>query len=249
MKTICLILSLAAFVLVGASEPEAKPAAAAGLKEIFPGVRVDLEKKLVEFGGSVPIDAHSKADLKVFLETTVCTADSKEHESLVVTRAKPSQVHAALLMIGLKPGRPGFWQNGRAGWKGVPPEGDPVTVRFAVKGKDGSVQEIDPADWIVNVKGNKTLREESPDSGWVFAGSKLVTQKPGPDGEKPARYAADSEGTLIGLTSFGTETIGWTAMYSPDSDKQEPEWIASKEKTPEIGTQVVVRIAPAKPGA
>lgn len=247
-------------------QPGAVPVPA--LREVFPGVRVDLAGRVVEFDGTVPVNAHTKADLKVFLETTVCGYDSKEHESLIVTKVKPSQVHAAMLMLGLKPGKPGAWKLEEKKWVGIPPSGDDVEVRFVVTGADGVEREEDPADWIVNIKDGKALKAIAPDAKWVFAGSKLAEKKPSPraPGEGsvpqsvppsspspdakpgPEYYVADIEGTLIGLASFGTETIGLTAMYNPDNDKEAPEWIASREKTPEIGTKVVVRVRPKKAG-
>jgi len=247
-------------------QPVAVPQPA--MREVFPGVRVDLARRVVEFDGIVPVNAHTKADLKVFLETTVCGYDSKEHESLVVTKAKPSQVHAAMLMLGLKPGKPGAWKQEDKQWVGIPAVGGEVEVRFVVKNADGTEREDDPAEWIVNIKDGKSLKSVAPHANWVFAGSKLAEKKPTPraPGEGsvpqpapssapnpeakpgPEYYVADIEGTLIGLTSFGTETIGLTVMYNPDNDKEAPEWIASREKTPEIGTKVVVRVSPKKVG-
>lgn len=267
----CAGLALAAVAGEEPIQPEPPkaeaPAAAPAMREVFPGVRVDLGGRVAEFDGVVPVNAHTKADLKVFLETTVCGYDSKEHESLVVTKAKPSQVHAALLLLGLKPGKPGAWKLEEKKWVGIPPDGDEVEVRFVVTGADGTQREEDPADWIVNIKDGKSLREIAPDAKWVFAGSKLAAKKlsqrapgegtaatpnpPASDDAKPGPeyYVADVEGTLIGLTSFGTESIGLTAMYNPDNDKEAPEWIASREKTPEISTKVVVRVRPKKAGA
>lgn len=249
-----------------AVKPEAPVAPA--MREVFPGVRIDLAGKTVEIDGLVPVNAHTKADLKVFLETTVCGYDSKEHESLVVTKAKPSQVHAALLMLGLKPGKPGAWKLEEKKWVGVPPTGDEVEVRFVITEADGTQREEDPAEWIVNIKDGKSLKAIATDAKWVFAGSKLAEKKPSPraPGEGalpqsgpaggapdakpgPEYYVADTEGTLIGLTSFGTETIGLTAMYNPDNDKEAPEWIASRERTPEVGAKVVVRVRGRKGGS
>ncbi|MGH7241824.1 MAG: YdjY domain-containing protein [Phycisphaerales bacterium] len=256
-------IACSAFVLAAGAGPEAEPKEApkpASQREVFPGVRVDLGAKVVEFDGTVPVNAHTKADLKVFLETTVCGYDSKEHESLVVTKAKPSQVHAALLLLGLKPGKPGAWKLEEKVWVGIPPTGDEVEVRFVTKNADGTEREEDAADWIVDSKNGKSLKEIAPQAKWVFAGSKLTPAKPAARapgeaiGNEPAPakadegkpgpefYVADAEGTLVGLTSFGTETIGLTVMYNPDNDKEAPEWVASREKTPEIGTKVVVRI-------
>ncbi|MFO0860683.1 MAG: YdjY domain-containing protein [Phycisphaerales bacterium] len=267
LKQSLLVLGLLG-AIVGLAQTPPEKAPTAGLREIFPGVRVDPQAKVVEFDGIVPVNAHTKAGLKVFLETTVCTFDTKEHESLVMTKAKPSQVHAALLLTGLKPGKPGAWKQENKAWIGVPPEGDGAEVVFLVKSPDGTVQEADPTEWIINIKDGRSLKQTSPDAGWVFAGSKLLPKKPSaaapgeavqtpakqdapksgdakdPAAREPAYYAADFEGTLVGLASFGNETIGWSAMYNPDSDKQAPEWVASAERTPVVGTPITVRIRP-----
>ena len=90
---------------------------ARGMVDAFPYVRVDRAAGVVEFDGIVPIDAHDPKTPLVFLEEFVCTPDSREYESLVVTKAKPSHVHAALLLAGGLAGKPGEWR-----WAG-PPEG------------------------------------------------------------------------------------------------------------------------------
>ncbi|MEC9373454.1 MAG: hypothetical protein VYC34_06390, partial [Planctomycetota bacterium] len=105
-------------------------AGAAGMREVYPHVRVDVERGLVELEGSVPIVANDPEAPVVYLELIACIPDTKEHEVVVVTGARPSHVHAALLMIGLEPGRPGFYT-----WEGEEltahaPEGDPVIVEL-----------------------------------------------------------------------------------------------------------------------
>jgi hypothetical protein len=239
-----------------ASAPEATPQAPAPMREVVPGVRVDVTNKLVEIDGTIAIDAHRTNDkgqrLVVFLETLVCMKDSKEHESLVVTDAKASQAHAALLLIGLAPGTPGSWNQEREAekskWVGVPPTGSPVRVTIASKNADGAIgPETDALEWVVDQRDGRTFRQIEPGVAYVFAGSKMVQARRrmiDPDNQpRPEVYAGDLEGTVVGLTSFGTEAIGVTAMYSPDTSKEEPRWIAS-EKLPDVNTKVVVRIRP-----
>lgn len=228
------------------------------VREVFPGVRVDVTTKLVEIDGTIAIDAHRTTDkgqkLVVFLETLVCMKDSKEHESLVVTDAKASQVHAALLLVGLRPGEPGRWERRKEGDKntliGVAPKGDGVRVTIAPKRDDGTPgDEVDALEWVVNQRDAKGFRQVEPDAALVFAGSKMVKPRRRMiDPEKtdqPEVYAGDLEGTIVGLTSFGTETIGVTAMYNPDAGTQEPQWIAA-DTLPTVNTKVLVRIRPAK---
>ena len=85
--------------------PPTTPAAmvppATGLREIFPGLRIDLVNKLIELDAQVPIDAHNPRTPRVYLELFVCPPDSKEHEAVALTKVPPSQVHAALLLLGL----------------------------------------------------------------------------------------------------------------------------------------------------
>lgn len=227
-----------------------------GMREIFPGVRVDVAEKLVEFDGTVPIDAHRVTDkgekLVVFLETIVCTKNSKEHESLVVTSAKASQVHAALLLIGLKPGAPGRWERkddeGQKTLVSVPPRGDSVRVTVAERRDDGTFgPEIDALEWVIDHRDGRGFRVIEPDASLVFAGSAMVRPRRrmiDPENtERPEVYAGDTEGTVVGLTSFGTETIGVTAMYNPDAATQEPQWIAATS-VPKVDTRVVVRVRP-----
>ena len=201
--------------------------------EVFPGVRVCKALKSVEFGGTVPIDVHGKAP-RVFLEVLVCSSDTREHEALVVTAARPSQVHAALLMLGLAPGAPGAWRFEHAELKSTPPSGPRVRVRLHYE-RDGAPVTEDASEWVVNLRGGARLSDRA-DEHSVFTGSQF-RQMEGAD-----VYAADPEGTLVGLTAFGTEAIAWSAMYHPDSAFEQPQWIADPARVPAMGTHVTVSI-------
>jgi hypothetical protein len=235
-----------------APAPNSRPAPAAatktppkpeprGLKELLPGVRADLAAKVVEFDGIVPINCHDPRTPDVYLEVVVCTPDTKEHESLVMTKAKASDVHAALLAVGLEPGAPGRWDYKEKKFTPVPPRGAAIEVLFAYKGADGKVSEVPATDWIVNAstKGPFVPAAGDPGGGWVFAGSKMAKH------EGHEVYDADGVGTLVGLCTFGSETVAWKRVISPDSEVNEPEWIADAGKVPAYGTPVTVRIRPA----
>jgi hypothetical protein len=217
---------------------EGDPSPAGAPKQPFPNVRVDVAARTVEFDGTVPIRLDDPRAPRVYLELLACTPDTKEHESLVVTKAKPSHIHAALLMIGLTPGKPATWT-----WEGAkatkhPPEGDKVTVEFLWKDAAGNPHTANPSKWIKNA----TTGAAWPAGPFVFAGS-VMKQRAG--GET---YEADGSGTLIGLASFGTEVVAWTGVISPDSQVDEPEWIAAAgdEGVPPMNTAVTVRLTPAK---
>jgi hypothetical protein len=202
--------------------------------EPFPGVRVDKESRAVEFDGFVPIDAHSDETPHVYLELFVCSPDTREHESLVVTSVRPSHIHAALLLVGLQPGKPGSWTVNGDEPVYIAPEGDRVTVEFAWKDKDG-VARVDPAaSWVRHVE----TGEAFPTDAFVFAGSRFVTRA------GAEVYDADGAGTIIGLATFGSELIAWPRVISHESAVETPVWIADRAHAPPSGTAVTVRIRP-----
>jgi hypothetical protein len=212
----------------------------AGLREVFPHIRVDQATRLVEIDGIVPIDAHNAETPNVYLEVTLCTRDSKEHESLVMTDARPSNVHAALLLLGLEPGKPGAIRFEGGAIKQVPPTGAGLRVSIAYKDRAGKEVEAPASDWVVNAETRARFSPPGQGPAWVFAGSRFVMR------QGKEWYDADGAGTLIGLTTFGGETIAWARVHSPEAALEPPEWIADAAKVPAFETPVIVRIRPAE---
>lgn len=212
-----------------ATTPTEKPA----LVNVFPHVRVDRSAGIVEFDGEVPIDCHIASAPVVYLELIACTHDTREHEALIVTSAKPSHIHAALLMLGLEPGKPATWTRRADGsLEPHPPSGAELTVEFVTRDASGAEVVTTPMQWITHAKSG----EPFPAGQFVFAGSVFVKRQ----GEE--RYDADWSGTLVGLTTFGTEVIAWKNVISPDSWVDEPVWIADSRIVPKVGDAVVVRL-------
>ncbi len=217
-----------------------------GLTEIFPGVRVDRAAGVVEFDAVVPIDPRDETTPTIYLEVIACPRDTKEHESLLVTDVKPSQVHAGLLLIGLVPGAPGH-----VGWKDnapvrVPPTGPTVDITFRFTDSDGKTVEARPQDWIINATDGRPMLGRTgtnpvPESTsrWLFAGS-VTRQAVTEAGVRAERYEADSEGTLIGFATFGSELLAFADVISHESSVDAPTWIADAKTTPPVRTKVVV---------
>lgn len=222
------------------------PAAAAvpeqpGPREVFPGVRIDFGRRFVEFDGEVPIDAHNPAQPRVELEVLVCIPDSKEHESLVMTRARPSHVHAALLLLGLEPGEPGSWSFEGRRLIAHPPRGPAIDVYFVRHDGEGPEREELASDWVrLDSGGSLTEAAKSRGGRWVFAGSRFGRLGRGEEAREV--YDADYSGLLVGLTTFGGECIAWREVYSHDSNVQAPIWTADPARTPRDGTRVTVRL-------
>ncbi len=193
-------------------------------------VRVDREQKFVELDGAIAIDVHGDTP-KVYLEVLVCAPNTREHEALVVTRAPARDVHAALLLLGLEPGKPGafVWQQEQL--VTIAPTGAPLRVLVQVQGSN-DWQEL--ASWVQSSAGGEA--KPLDDATFVFAGSVFRTM------QGKSVYAAEPEGTIVGLTTFGTETVALTRVMSPDASSETPHLIANVAKMPAFQTPVKVRL-------
>lgn len=207
----------------------------------------------VEFDGTVPVDCHNPETPRVELELIVCTPDSKEHESLVMSKARPAHIHAALLLLGLEPGEPGRIDVSGPAPAPIAPKGPAVRVTIRYVDEQGAAREVEPSAWIINGKTGERFGETKGEAktpkpaGFVFAGSRFVKRRDPGSGRTVEVYDADSSGTVVGLTTFGSEVIAWREVISPDSWIQEPVWLADRAAVPKVGTPVVVRISVERP--
>ncbi|MHC4975020.1 MAG: YdjY domain-containing protein [Planctomycetota bacterium] len=223
-----IVITLTAFGACAAQPEVAERAHTQPLEHII----VDADARTIEFDATVPITVRDEDAPHVYLELIACTPNTKEHEVLVVTEARPSDVHAALLLIGGESGAPGRWEwTEENGLIGHPPTGDRVRVEFVYIDQAGNEQVDSPQDWIVHMESG----ERFPDGDWVFAGSRFV------DWQGQEHYHADGAGTLIGLTTFGSEVLAWPEMISHEAEVEEPTWIAAPD-IPARDTAVVVRL-------
>lgn len=228
LRTHHLVL-VSAFLLAPAqAEPD-------NFREVFPHVRIDAEARTVEIDASVPILADDPDAPNVYLELLVCTPNTREHETLLVTPARPSNIHAALLLLGLEPGKPGAWDWNEGALTSTPPTGPPLDIRF-VYTDDAGVEHADhPSTWIRA----HNAGEPFPVGSWLFAGSRIVTHN------NQEFYDADGTGVVMGLTAFGSEIIAWPAMISPEANVNDPLWTANPDTVPPLDTNVTIRISPA----
>jgi hypothetical protein len=202
----------------------------------FPHIR--FVGSAIEIDGIVPIDCHHPDTPHVFLEVIACAPDTREHEALVMTRAKPSHIHAALLTRNLEAGSPGSWIWDGPGSRPTynKPTGDEVEVFLRVTREDGSLDERPVREWVVDRDTGAML----PDAPFTFAGSRFVQYR------GAEVYDADFAGNIIGLATFGNEVVAWTEVFSPDSTVDEPRWIANREVVPVFGTPVTIILRPAR---
>lgn len=242
-------------LMLGAAEPSAgtfstgKPALAGGLsnspataavgKLKFPGIAINLEERCVDVEAAVCLR-------RGLLELVACTKGTKEHESIVAIAARPMHIHAALLLLGAKPGSPATRQQlgAQAGrWIDVPPHGGPVDVSLVLKGEEGGMVEHPISDFIAPSRRRSaapaSVDQEArfPTHTFLFAGSVLHGDGPG-----PRRYLSDESGNVISLATFGDELLCLPAMHSQDNDAL--MWQVDAAKLPEVGANVILRLRP-----
>lgn len=200
--------------------------------ELTPKIRANRTARVVEFEAVAVLEVG-------FLEQLVCLAGTREHESLFVFDGKASDIHAALLLAGFEAGSPGRWrevkaEDGSPRIEGVAPKGTAVAITVLMP--DGAER---PIDWFVRASPIGAVVDRAPPSRFVFGGSRFErSRRTGSE-----RYAADSSGSLIGLATFGDETIGCAEVIPDQAAVAAPVWEVWSERMPEPGTRVRVRIA------
>lgn len=200
----------------------------------WPHLRIDLNNKVVEIAGYSGIN-------EGWLEQIICLAGTRTHESVLITEAKPSHIHAALLLIGLEPGQPGWWKinpDDPEGMKWIvePPKGAAVSITVEWASPQGETREVPVREWVRDYH----TRELLPEGSWVFGGSQTR-----PDYTGKMTYVADRTGSIAGLVTFGDELLGWSEVLPDQEAVMAPEWQANTEAMPEFGTPVLIRLRPA----
>jgi hypothetical protein len=185
-------------------------------------VWIDREREEVVVGGRVALDDG-------LLEFFACPAGTKEHESVVAVAASARLVHAALLAVGLEPGKPvSFDPEYR------PATGPRIRVTMRWTDADGAVQEADARGWIRNTRTGKPLETD-----WVFAGSAFWTDPA--DGRE--YYQADG-GDLLCVSNFPTATLDLPIESSQSNEALLFE--VFKERVPKRDTPVEMILSAAE---
>lgn len=223
MRTFLFVLGACLFVASAcAQQPQERPAPttkpAQGAK--IPHIQVDVKKRQVR------VEAQSLRP-EMPLEFLAVQAGGPEHEAVVRSPVKASDLHLALLMVGLEPGAPVTYSPAAQKW--LPPRGPPLQI-FIEYEKDGKTQSAPAYRWMRNVK----TKEPMPPLTWIFAGSRIME-----DGV----YAADVTGYLVSVVNFDLTVIDIPKLASNANELL--EWEANPDVVPEQGTMVTMVIEPA----
>ncbi len=201
-------------------------------------VWIDLKSKRVFLDGYI---AMRDGPLEMF----ACPTGTKEHESIVATMAKSSDVHAALLAIGAQTGT-----TVRFLPRYVPATGQRIRVWVCYYGNNDKGQSVpttetsevlplgskfevaDARSWIV-----KTGTEQQMVVDWVFAGSGFWKDP----ADNREYYRADS-GDMICVSNFATAMIDVPVPSSAEA--RDLEFSPATEKIPPRGTPVRLVLEP-----
>ena len=225
MRLISALLIFLAVAAAAAAE-QAAPSRDLIIKTL-PGIVVDTKAREVRLEGTVCLQ-------KGALELMVCSPGTREHESIVVVKAKPSHVTFALVLLGLAPGKPGFMTEGGAF---SPPAGEvlDITARFRVVRGEGAAKKEEavevPAWKLLRLAGTEFALERPIE--WVYVG------RPG----EAALKAADNEGTVICLSNFAEAVID--VPFESTSDNANLAYEANPTVVPPVGTPIELVLRPA----
>lgn len=231
----------------GAPAAETSPAASleAAIQELkLPGISINSKERYVDVTAEVCLDEGA-------LELIVCTRDSKEHEAVIVIDAKPMHIHAALLLIGAKPGSPARRippNEERSYWIDTPPTGGEVGVFVAFQDKEGKWTERPISDFLRRIENPEGEINPAPENApakfpthrFLFAGSVLIT-----DGEGPRRYICDESGHVISISTFGDELLCLPDVHGQENASL--DWEVDPEQIPPVGTKCLLRLRPILP--
>lgn len=229
LKAACM---LAGMFQVACHAEHVKEVAASAWVTLGPGLSINHEEREVRIRSWSCLD-------QGFLEQVLCSPGTREHEALLVTDVPASSIHAALLLVGIEPGRPGRWHEDGGRVQLLAPLGDGVSVlvKYRQPGRGEAVEEP-VSRWITDLQAHGSFPTET----WIFGGSILLEEEESIGQE--SRYLADHTGSLIGIVTFGDEMLGAPRVIPDAASLQEPEWVVRVEHVPPVGTEVQVILAP-----
>lgn len=190
-------------------------------------VTVDKEKRTVTVAAKIAPRKIDSPDYKEIYPIEVIATwpfpkGKKAHETVITFDAKPSDIHKALVGLGLKPGKPAKTEQDKQ-------TGPEVKLFLEIAGKRTPVEQF-----LIDKKTGKAM----PRVKWLFTGS--ANLKPDPD--KPEVYGADVTGTLVAIFPVTAETVFQSNLSLKDEKYVKLE---TNKKLPKVGTSVkLIIVAP-----
>lgn len=179
------------------------------------GVEVDPRARTVRFEGEFNMKEGG-------LEYAIVAHHGKLHESLLRTAISPYDLQVALVLLGLKSGRPLDYQGDPRA-----PEGDPVAI--SVEWSDGGksnkarIEEL-----VMNMKNKKQMARMN----WIYTGSRILE----------GRLMAQIERSLVAIFHDPAAIIDNPLPEGGDDTM----WFVNTEKVPVPGTKASITIETVK---
>lgn len=201
--------------------PDSYPQAPSAIKVLdngnmrLGGVEVDPKARTVRFEGEFNMKEGG-------LEYAIVAYHGKLHESLLRTSISPYDLQVALVLLGLKSGRPLDYQGDPRS-----PEGDPVAI--SVEWQDGGKSNKTRIEELVmNMKDKKQMARMN----WIYTGSRI----------REGRLMAQIERSLVAIFHDPAAIID-NPMPDGGDDKI---WFVNSEKVPVPGTKASITIEAVK---
>jgi hypothetical protein len=172
------------------------------------GIIINKRSKTVEISGVIIREQKVRS---YPIEYVVVSEGGNTHEALILTKATPSYLNAALLSLGLEPGKTVAFKKieppppqeliesgEQSPYEIIPPRGH-ITFIYVRYKKDGIINTKYLEDFLIDMRTGKPLERQ----GWIYIGSRFATVLQGK--EKVTRYMADMERNIVAsyLSGFG----------------------------------------------
>jgi hypothetical protein len=203
-----------------------------GVIEAFSHMKVFTREKRIEIDGVTALKVGPQ------LELLACSPRGKSYESLLIWLCEPTELHLALLFLGLTPAP----QIEQFGQQGALAKGDKVVIEVAWKDpKTGQEVRRRAEDLLFDNSRDGAMKHV----GWVFTGSRQVEvpQPPHWDTSKQM-YAAQVTGT-VAVTYHDPDAILDTPLAEGGNNTL---FVAWSERLPERHTPVTIHIRPWRDG-
>lgn len=235
----CLPLLLSA--LCCQQPPTADPKPAATAEQVLAEVMQQFRQEGIEFDAkqqtvTIPAVVNQAQDP---MEYVLIHRKGKRHEAMFWTRSKPSVLNAALLMLGLTPGKnasyvekdpPPTLEQIEAGADPIvitPPSGMRFWMTVRWKDQDGKEVEHCVEDLLLDL----TTQKPVVDATWVYLGGRMAKLYR----DEPDVFVADFEGNLVSCCYLTPDNHLGTMVHK-DARDDHNWWITSL--MPEPGTEV-----------
>lgn len=196
------------------------------------GIRLDLERGLC----SIPVTVDVRDDL---LEYVLVNPHGAAHESLFVTEADAAVLNAALVALGVEPGRNARWKPvepvpapdevraGAVAWQVEVPAGDGFHLYVGWRdGEETFFYRLE--DLVRNLETGRAMQRHR----WVYLGSRFVRFRADAD----EVFAAGFEGNLVNLSFFEQGNTLLTAAL-PECERQ-TIWLPNAWLIPATGERI-----------